>query len=267
MAGSARVPAAVVYDRVAAIYDLYTAPMEAFGGRRARRRLFGRARGHILELAIGTGLNLPCYPPGTDVTGIDVSPRMLARARRRARRMGLKAHLEIADIEHLPYRDACFDTVTAACVFRSVGDPVRGLQEAARVVRPGGQVLLYEHVRPRNAALGKLTDLISPLTRKLFAPELNRRTERNAETAGLHITGTRRHSIWREIIAAPRHGEARQDAAACWFRPQPRRLSGTERHVAGQCQVPRRSATTHRLRHHDPAGRLAPTRGRGSWSG
>ncbi len=203
MAGSARVPAAVVYDRVAAIYDLYTAPMEAFGGRRARRRLFGRARGHILELAIGTGLNLPCYPPGTDVTGIDVSPRMLARARRRARRMGLKAHLEIADIEHLPYRDACFDTVTAACVFRSVGDPVRGLQEAARVVRPGGQVLLYEHVRPRNAALGKLTDLISPLTRKLFAPELNRRTERNAETAGLHITGIRRHGIWREIITAP----------------------------------------------------------------
>ena len=104
MARSARVPGAVVYDRVAAIYDLYTAPMEALGGRRARRRLFGHARGHVLELGIGTGLNLPSYPPGADVTGIDISPRMLARARRRARRAGLIAHLEIADIEHLPYR-------------------------------------------------------------------------------------------------------------------------------------------------------------------
>lgn len=203
MARSARVPAAVVYDRIAAIYDLYTAPMDAFGGRRARRRLFGRARGHVLELGIGTGLNLPSYPPGTDVTGIDISPRMLARARRRTGRTGLKAHLEIADIEHLPYRDASFDTITAACVFCSVGDPVRGLQEAARVVRADGQVLLYEHVRPRNAVLGKLADLISPLTRRLFGPELNRRTERNVEAAGLHITGIRRHGIWREIIATP----------------------------------------------------------------
>ena len=76
--------------------------------------------------------------------------------------MGFKAHLEIGDIERLPYADASFDTITAACVFCSVGDPVRGLREAARVVRPRGQVLLYEHVRPRNPVLGRLTDLVSP---------------------------------------------------------------------------------------------------------
>jgi ubiquinone/menaquinone biosynthesis C-methylase UbiE len=200
----ARRPAAVVYDRVAGIYDLYTAPMEAFGGRRARQRLFGRARARVLELGIGTGLSLPSYPPGAELTGIDISPRMLARARRRAERMGLKADLEVADVERLPFPDGSFDTVTAACVFCSVGDPVRGLQEAARVTRPGGQVLLYEHVRPRNPVLGKLTDLVSPLTRRLFGPELNRPTERNVETAGLRITEVRRHGIWREIIATPR---------------------------------------------------------------
>lgn len=196
-----RRPPAVVYDRVAAIYDLYTAPMEALGGRRARHRLFGRARGRILELGIGTGLSLPCYPPGTELTGIDISPRMLARARRRAARMGLKADLQVADVERLPFPDASFDTVTAACVFCSVGDPIRGLQEAARVLRPRGQVLLYEHVRPRNPVLGKLTDLVSPFSRRLFGPELNRRTERNVETAGLRITEVRRRGIWREITA------------------------------------------------------------------
>jgi len=79
---------------------------------------------------------------------------MLTRARRRAHHMGLTADLQVADIERLPYPDASFDTVTATRVFCSVGDPVRGLREAARAVRPDGQVLLYEHVRPRNPVLG-----------------------------------------------------------------------------------------------------------------
>lgn len=205
MTEMARRPAAVVYDRVAAVYDLYTAPMETFGGRRARQRLLGRARGRVLELGVGTGLSLRSYPAGADLTGVDISPRMLARAERRARRMGVTARLEVADIERLPYRDGSFDTVTAACVFCSVGDPVGGLREAARVVRPAGQVLLYEHVRPRNPLLGKLADVVSPLTRRLFGPELNRPTERNVEAAGLHITEVRRRGIWREIIAMPGH--------------------------------------------------------------
>ncbi len=135
------------------------------------------------------------------LTGIDISARMVARAQRRAEHLGLSVDLHLADIQALPYPDARFDTVTAACVFCSVADPVRGLREAARVLRPAGQVLLYEHVRPDNAALGKLTDLLSPLTRRLFGPELNRRTEANVEAAGLHVTGMHRRGIWREIVA------------------------------------------------------------------
>src|SRR6266511_947599 len=150
-----RRPAAVVYDRVAAVYDWYTAPMEALGGRRAHRRLVGRRAAHA---------QLPVV-------------------------------LEVADIEALPYPDDSFDTVTAACVFCSVGDPVRGLREAARVVRPDGQVLLYEHVRPHNPILGKLTDLVSPLTRRLFGPELNRPTDPTAQAAGLHLSEVRRHGM------------------------------------------------------------------------
>jgi SAM-dependent methyltransferase len=115
----------------------------------------------------------------------------------------LQVDLQVADIEQLPYPDASFDTVTAACVFCSVDDPVRGLREAARVVRPGGQVLLQEHVRPRGQVLGKFTDLISPLTCRLFGPEFNRPTERNVEAAGLRIVAVRRQGILREIVATP----------------------------------------------------------------
>jgi ubiquinone/menaquinone biosynthesis C-methylase UbiE len=200
-----RRPAATVYDRVAGAYDWYTTPMEALGGHRARKRLFSRARGQVLELGVGTGRNLTAYPPGVELTGIDISPRMLARAHERAQRLGIRATLDLADIEALPFPDASFDTVTAACVFCSVDDPIQGLREAARVVRPNGQILLYEHVRPGNRLLGKLTDLISPYTRRWFGPELNRPTEQHAQTAGLRLVDVRRRGTWREIIAWPPH--------------------------------------------------------------
>lgn len=206
-AGQGRSPVARVYDRVSGVYDVYTAPMEAMGGKKARRRLFGRARGRVLELGIGTGAGLPSYPTGIELTGVDISPRMLARARRRADRLHRAVTLELADIENLPYPDATFDTVTASCVFCSVADPVRGLREAARVTRPGGQVLLYEHVRPTSPVLGRLADLLSPLTRRAFGPELNRRTEDNVEAAGLVISDLRRDGIFREIVATPAGGE------------------------------------------------------------
>ncbi len=199
------------YERLASIYDLYDAPMEAMGGARRRRRLLSRARGNVLEVGVGTGRNLEHYPAAVSLTGIDVSERMLERARRRATDLGVRVRLERADVQALPYPDETFDTVTAACVFCSVADPVRGLQEVLRVVKPDGQVLLLEHVRPTNPVGGWLADLVSPLTRRLIGPALNRRTEENVVAAGLEPTAVRRDGIWREIVArvsdtAPRPG-------------------------------------------------------------
>ena len=204
-----------IYDRVAVIYDLYSAPMEWMGGRRRRRRLFSRARGEVLEVGVGTGQNLASYPEGVQVTGIDISPRMLARARPRAAASPADVTLLTADVERLPFEDDRFDVASATCVFCSVGDPVRGLRELRRVVAPEGRVLLLEHVRPRNPVLGLLADLLSPLTRRLFGPEINRRTEHHVQAAGLELVSVRREGVWREIEARPSadgaDGDSRRD--------------------------------------------------------
>ncbi len=192
-----------VYDRIARIYDRFEAPMDRLGGAERRRRVLSRARGRTLEVGVGTGLNFPHYPEAVELVGIDISERMLERARARARELGLEVRLEQANVEALPFENDTFDTVAATCVFCSVADPVRGLREVRRVVRPDGQVLLLEHVRPANPLLGRIFDLLSPLTRRLFGPEINRRTEDNVAAAGLHIVEIRRWGIWREIHARP----------------------------------------------------------------
>jgi ubiquinone/menaquinone biosynthesis C-methylase UbiE len=191
------------YDRLARVYDFVEAPMDWMGGSRRRRRVVARSLGSVLEVGVGTGRNLEHYPSGVRVTAIDLSERMLEQAERRADRLGLKVELVPADVERLPFDDGSFDTVLATCVFCSVRNPVQGLAEVARVVKPGGQVLLLEHVRPRNPSLGRITDLLSPITRALFGPEINRRTEKNVQAAGLELVEVRRAGIWREMIAHP----------------------------------------------------------------
>lgn len=205
-AGAASTPERV-YDRIAAVYDVVEAPMDWLGGTARRRRVLDPARGRVLEVGVGTGRNLDLYPPGLELVGIDLSQRMLDRARARARRLGLAVELRKADVEALPFPDGSFDTVTATCVFCSVADPVRGLREVRRVLKPDGAALLLEHVRPRGAVIGRLADLVSPVTRRLVGPELNRRTEENVERAGLRIERVRRDGVWREMVARAARSE------------------------------------------------------------
>lgn len=188
------------YDRIARFYDLIDKPMDLLGVARRRERLLGRARGRTLEVGVGTGRNLGVYPEGVQLTGIDVSANMLAKAQRSTARAG-DVTLELGDVQRLAFGDDSFDTVTATCVFCSVADPVAGLREVARVVRPDGQVLLLEHVRPRTAVFGWLADGLTRVTRRLIGPEINRRTEDNVVAAGLRIGEVRRWGVWREIVA------------------------------------------------------------------
>jgi ubiquinone/menaquinone biosynthesis C-methylase UbiE len=109
--------------------------------------------------------------------------------------------LQQADVEGLPFADQSFDTVTATCVFCSVADPVAGLREMSRVLKPDGSILLLEHVRPERPFLGFVFDALTPLVRRLMGPEINRRTEENVRSAGLTIIQVRKQGIWREIEA------------------------------------------------------------------
>jgi|SRR5579859_985525 len=175
------------YERLSTYYDR----LEGLTERRYRPwriKLWGQVYGpRVLEVGVGTGKNMPYWPVGLAITAIDLTPGMLALARRRADQLGLRPDLRLADVQALDFPDASFDSAVATCVFCSVPDPVRGLRELTRVVRPGGQILLLEHGRPANPLLGGLTDLLSPVVVQLIGANLNRRTVDNARQAGIQV--------------------------------------------------------------------------------
>ncbi len=174
------------YDRIAPLYDFVEAAAERrYAG--WRERLWAQIEGHrVLEVGVGTGKNMPYYPPDTEVSGVDLSEKMLTRARRRAGRLHQPVTLLGMDAQALTFPDATFDSAAASFVFCSVPDPVRGLKEVARVVKPGGRVVLLEHVRAAGV-LGALMDLLDPLIVRLMGPHINRRTVDNVLQAGLVI--------------------------------------------------------------------------------
>ncbi len=173
------------YDRSARRYDLMTWPMEVLAMDRYRARLISRITGsHVLEVGVGTGRNLPLYPDTVHVDAIDFSPRMLERAQRRPPRANV--HLALMDVEQLQWPSGTFDTVVATCVFCSVPDPVKGLIEMRRVLRPGGQALFLEHMRPGAQWLASVFDWLDPIVSR-SGPHINRRTMDNIRGAGFAI--------------------------------------------------------------------------------
>jgi ubiquinone/menaquinone biosynthesis C-methylase UbiE len=133
------------YDAFASRYDWVLGSAEWLGLRLLRRRLLAHAQGRVLEIAVGTGRNLALYPPGCELHALDFSPRMLERARQRVARLGLAVELRLGDAEQLEFPPASFDTVVCTLATCTFPHPEQALREMARVVRPGGRVLLLEH--------------------------------------------------------------------------------------------------------------------------
>jgi ubiquinone/menaquinone biosynthesis C-methylase UbiE len=135
-----------VWDKAAPGYDKQIAFFEKIQFAGGREWLGARARGRVLEVAIGTGLNLPRYPAEATITGIELSPAMLAIARQRATGLGLDADLREGDAEHLPFDDASFDTAVCALSLCTIPRPVAAIAEMRRVLVPGGHLLLLDHI-------------------------------------------------------------------------------------------------------------------------
>jgi ubiquinone/menaquinone biosynthesis C-methylase UbiE len=175
------------YQRISGIYDLMESLIEKQFGI-WRSYFWPQVKGpQVLELGVGTGKNIPYYPSKLKITAIDFAPGMLERARERASEMKVDVDLRIGDVQSLEFADNTFDSVVGTFVFCTVPDPILGLKEALRVVKPGGQILLMEHVRSVKPIQGAVMDLISPLVMLAIGTHINRQTVKNVIKAGIKI--------------------------------------------------------------------------------
>ncbi len=162
---------------------------------RARPRVGQAIRGRLLEVGIGTGLSLDHYPPEVQVTGIDLSPKMLQRASQRAQQLGRTVDLRLMDAQALDFPDHGFDSVAFNLSLCTIPNPERALLEAVRVAVPGAPMVFLEHVRSDRPLLGLVQDLINPLTVWLQADYFNRRTEELIRAQGITVTASDRWSL------------------------------------------------------------------------
>ena len=159
------------YDRLAFIYDLFEYPMEWLRFASWRAALMNKVQGRqVLEVGVGTGKNLPHYPRDIKVIAIDLSPRMLEKAKKRA--LGLHINVELLEMD---------------AQYLTFPDPVLGLRELRRVCKPGGKLLLLEHMRPGNPLLGFIFDILNPMVVRMTCANINRRTLDNVLKAGWRI--------------------------------------------------------------------------------
>ena len=174
------------WDRAARSYDLMNGYGQELRWAPSKRRLFERMRGRIIFASIGTGQDIRFFPPGRDITGIDISAGMLERARPRAEAYAGRLELRQIDVHELDYADGCFDQAFTACTFCSVPRPVDGLRMLRRVLKPGGELFMFEHTGSRWFPFNVMLNLMSPLSRR-FGPEMNRDTVANVARAGFEV--------------------------------------------------------------------------------
>jgi ubiquinone/menaquinone biosynthesis C-methylase UbiE len=147
----------------------------------------GQARGRTLEVAIGTGLNLPFYPADVDLTGIDLTPEMLAQARSRAATLGRQVDLLQGDAHQLPYPDATFDTVVCTFALCAIPDDVRAITEMTRVLHAGGRLILLDHTASTVRPLYWFQRAWEAVTSRLAGEYWTRRPMLHVQAAGFEV--------------------------------------------------------------------------------
>ncbi len=181
-----------VWDKAAPSYDQQIAFFEKvqFGG--GREWLGARARGRVLDVAIGTGRNLPFYPADATITGVELSPAMLGIARQRAADLGRTVELREGDAEQLPLPDASFDTVVCALSLCTIPDPTAAIGEMHRVLVPGGRLLLLDNIGSTWPPIYAAQWLLERVTIRAAGEHFTRRQLPLVRAAGFEIVEVER---------------------------------------------------------------------------
>ena len=196
-----------IYDRTAKRYDRQIAFFERilFGG--GRRWVCSQARGDTLEIAFGTGRNLPYYPSEVRLTGVELSPRMAELAEQNAASLGSAADLRVGDAQALEFEDEVFDTAVSTLTLCTIPDSRAAVEEVYRVLRPGGLFVLLEHVRSPVRSVRAIQWLLNPLAVLFEADHLLREPRADLEAAGFTVERVERSKLGIvERIAARKPG-------------------------------------------------------------
>lgn len=192
------------YDRVSRFYDLMEGMMES-GLKKHRKQLLSKVKGDVLEIGVGTGRNFTFYNNKTNVTGIDLSPKMLSRAIKKARLAKRNYSLLVMDAENLKFKDESFDYIICTCVLCSIPDPVKALDEMRRVLKPKGEILMLEHMLSNNKLISFFENLFNPITKSFFGFNINRDTLSNIKQAHLKICAKDNiamHDVFKKLVIA-----------------------------------------------------------------
>lgn len=184
-----------IYDKAAGQYDRGIHLIEKTLLDGGRQWVCSQSRGDVLEIAVGTGRNLPYYPSNVSLTGVDLSPDMLEIARHRAEESGRDVTLHVGDAQALEFPDDHFDTVVSTLSLCTIPDERKAVAEVMRVLRPGGRFLMLEHVRSPNLPVRTVQRVLDPLFVRLQADHLLREPLQPLRAQGFEIERTER-SKW-----------------------------------------------------------------------
>jgi ubiquinone/menaquinone biosynthesis C-methylase UbiE len=174
------------WDRAAPSFDLMAGRGAEKRWRPFKQALFSHMQGRVLFLALGTGLDIETFPAGKRITAIDISPKMLEQAQPRIAAYDGTIEAMVMDVHDLAFEDHSFDQVFTSCTFCSVPDPVGGLKAMRRVLKPGGELFMFEHTGSHYYPFKIMMDLMTLLTRRV-GPDMNRDTVANVEAAGFRL--------------------------------------------------------------------------------
>jgi ubiquinone/menaquinone biosynthesis C-methylase UbiE len=184
-----------IWEREAPRYDRSIRFWEKLLFEDGREWVCSRAQGDVLEVAIGTGRNLPYYTEGVHLTGVDISPAMLGIASQRASDLGLNVELKEADAQALPFPDASFDTVVCTLSLCNIPDDRKAVAEMKRVLRPGGLLLLLDHVRSSSRLARVLQIALEVVTVRFGGDHLLRRPLEHVRAEGFRMEERERHKL------------------------------------------------------------------------